>query len=140
MEPVTAIGLAAAILSFVDFAQKVATGADELYNSAAGATEDNTNIKIIIKDLDEAAADLTDLSGKTKHTQALNSLAAKCRKLSEDLLRLLDKLAVSGKRSTWKVMRVAIQNLRKEGKVAKMVARLADYRSQILLQLSLMLK
>jgi len=140
MEPVTAIGLASAILSFVDFAQKVAIGADELYNSAAGATEDNTNIKIIIKDLDEAAADLTDLSGKTKHTQALNSLAAKCRKLSEDLLRLLDKLAVSGKRSTWKVMRVAIQNLRKEGKVAKMVARLADYRSQILLQLSLMLK
>jgi hypothetical protein len=140
MEPVTAIGLASAILSFVDFAQKVATGADELYNSAAGATEDNTNIKIIIKDLDEAAADLADLSGKTKHTQALNSLAAKCRKLSEDLLRLLDKLAVSGKRSTWKVMRVAIQNLRKEGKVAKMVARLADYRSQILLQLSLMLK
>jgi hypothetical protein len=140
MDPVSAIGLASAILSFIDQAYKIATGADELYHSATGATEDNTHTETIIKDLDEAAADLTNISSKTKHGKALNSLATKCKKISEDLLKLLEKLSVSGNRSTWKVLRVAIRNLRKEKEVAKMVTRLGEYRSQILLQLSLMLK
>lgn len=140
MDPASAISLVSAILSFIDYAHKVATGANELYNSVTGATDSNTNIEIIIKDLDEAATDLGDVDSKTKHAKALNSLAAKCKKIADDLLRLLETLSVSGKRSTWKVVRVAIRNLRKEGEVARIVTRLGEYRSQILLQLSLMLK
>jgi hypothetical protein len=140
MDPVTAIGLASNILSFIDYAHKIVTGADELYKSVTGATEENTHTDTIVRDLDEAAADLTAVSSKTKHGKALNDLATKCKKVSEDLHRLLNKLSVSGNRSTWKVLRVAIRNLRKEGEVAKMVTRLSEYRSQILLRLSLMLK
>lgn len=140
MDPASAIGLASAIMSFIDYAHKVATGANELYSSVTGATESNTNIEFVIKDLDEAASDLSDLDSKTKHARALNSLAAKCKKIAEDLLRLLETLTVSGKRSSWKALRVAIRNLRKEGEVARIVTKLGDYRSQILLQLSLMLK
>ncbi len=140
MDPITAIGLASAILSFVDYAHKIVTGATELYKSATGATEENTHTNTIVGDLSDAAADLTDLGGNTKHTRALNDIAAKCRKLSDDLLQLLNTLTVSGDRTTWKALKVAIRNKRKEGKVTGMVAQLDKYRSQVLLRLNLMLK
>ena len=140
MDPVTAIGLASAILSLIDYAHKIVTGADELYKSATGATEENTHTGTIVKDLDEAAANLTDLSGKTKHEKALNDLAAKCRKISNDLLHLLNKLIVSDNLSTWTVLKATIRNLRKKDEVTKMVAKIGEYRSQILLRLNLMLK
>jgi hypothetical protein len=138
MDPITAIGLAAAILSFIDFAHRIVTGADELYKKAI--TEENTHTENIVKDLDDAATDLTDLPGKTKHEKALNNLAENCKDISRKLHHLLKKLTVSGDRTTWKVLKVAIHNVRKEGEVAKLVARLDKYRGEILLQLSLMLK
>jgi hypothetical protein len=139
MDPVTAIGLASAIIAFIDFAHQIATGADGIYSSATGATKENAHIETVISDLDDAARDLTEISSKTKHGKALNALATKCKKVSEDLLQLLNTLTVSGERSTWKISTVAIRNVRKEGKVAKTLARLGEYRSEILLQLSLML-
>jgi hypothetical protein len=126
MDPVAAIGLASAIITFIDFAHQIATGADGIYSSATGATKENAHIETVISDLDDAARDLTEISSKTK-------------KVSEDLLQLLNTLTVSGERSTWKILKVAIPNVRKEGKVAKTLARLGEYRSEILLQLSLML-
>jgi hypothetical protein len=140
MDPVSAIGLASAIITFIDFAQQIVTGVDEIYSSATGATEENTHIETIISDLDDAAGDLTEISSKTKHGKALNALASLCKKVSEDLLQLLNTLTVSGERTTWKVLKIAIRKVRKEGKVAKTLARLGEYRSQILLQLSLMLR
>jgi N-terminal domain on NACHT_NTPase and P-loop NTPases len=140
MDPVSAIGLASAIISFIDFAQQIVTGVDEIYSSTTGATKENTHIETIISDLDDAAGDLTEISSKTKHGKALNALASQCKKVSEDLLQLLNTLTVSGERTTWKVLKITIRNARKEGKVAKTLARLREYRSQILLQLSLMLR
>ncbi|KFY17827.1 hypothetical protein V492_00356 [Pseudogymnoascus sp. VKM F-4246] len=71
MDPITAIGLAAAIVNFIDFAHKIVTGADELYKNAT--TEENKHTENIVNDLDDAATDLTNLPGKTKHEKALNS-------------------------------------------------------------------
>lgn len=139
MDPISAIGLASAIISFIDCAQKIVTGADELRNSVTGATEENSHTQTIITDLQEAAFDLTELSGRTKHERALNDLATKCKRVSSDLLRLLRKLTVSGNRSTWKVLKVAIRGLHKDGEVKRMGARLCEYRSEIILRLNLML-
>ncbi|KFY34676.1 hypothetical protein V494_06557 [Pseudogymnoascus sp. VKM F-4513 (FW-928)] len=137
MDPITAIGLAAAIVNFIDFAHKIVTGADELYKSAA--TEEHKHTENIVNDLDDAATDLTNLPGKTKHEKALNSLAENCKGISRELHNLLKKLTVSGDRTKWKVLRVAIRNVRKESDVARLVAQLEKYRGEILLQLSLML-
>lgn len=138
MDPITAIGLAAAIVNFIDFAHKIVTGADELYKNAT--TEENIHAENIVNDLDDAATDLTNLPGKTKHEKALNILAKNCTDISGDLHSLLKKLTVSGDRTKWKVLRVAIRNVRKESDVARLVARLDKYRGEILLRLSLMLK
>lgn len=138
MDPITAIGLASAIITFIDFAHKIVTGADELYKNAT--TEENKHTENIVNDLDDAATDLTNLPGKTKHEKALNNLAENCKDISRELHSLLKKLTVSGDHTKWKALKVAIHNVLKESEVTKLVARLDKYRGEILLQLSLMLK
>ena len=112
-----------------------------MYTSALGATEENAHIDTVITDLREAADSLdSDLIGKTKHEKALKELASKCERLSTELLALLEQLKLSGKNSTWKSLKVTLKSMRKEKAVAGMDKRLGEYRSQMLLRLSLMLK
>jgi hypothetical protein len=141
MDPITAIGFAASIITFIDFASKIVTGTYEIYQSANGTTEENEHVTNIIENLHDAAADLdSDLLGKTKHERALKDLASKCEKLSDELLGFLQKLAAPGNHSTWQSLKVTIRNMRKEKEVIGMEKRLSEYRSQILLRLTLMLK
>jgi hypothetical protein len=141
MDPVTALNLASSILSFVDYATKIVIGTYEVYKSVSGTTEENAHIDTVIGDLREATYDLdSNLVGKTKHEKALKELASKCETLSDELSRLLKKLAVSGDHSTWKSLKVKIKSMRKEKEVAGMEKRLGEYRSEILLRLTLILK
>jgi hypothetical protein len=141
MDPLTAIGLASNILTFVDIATKVVTGTHEVYTSATGATSENAQIETITSDLRDAADDLNvEVSGKGKHERALKDLAAKCEKLSEELLEILGGLGVSGTQSKRKSLMVVIKSMRKEGKIAGMEKRLVEYRSQILLRLTMLLQ
>ena len=138
MDPITAIRVASAILSFIDFAHRILTGADEL--SKGAITEETRVAESIVEDLDDAATALTHLPGQTKHERALNSLVEKCKGISLELHHLLKELTVSGGRTSWEVLKVYIRNVRKEDKVAQQVARLVRYRGEIFLRLSLMLK
>ena len=141
MDPITAIGLASSILTFIDYANKIVSGTYEVYKSVTGTTEENAHIDTIISDLREVADGLdSDLVGKTKHERALKELAAKCEKLSTELLSLLERLTQSGQHSTWKSLKVKINSMRKEKEVAGMEKRLGEYRSQILLRLTVMLR
>lgn len=141
MDPITAISLVSSILTFIDYANKIVSGTYEVYKSVTGTTEENAHIETIMSDLREATDDLeSDLVGKTKHERALKELASKCEKLSAELLCLLEKLTASGQHSTWKSLKVKIMSMRKEKEVAGMEKRLGEYRSQILLRLTLMLK
>lgn len=138
MDPLTAIGLASGILTFLDFAQKVVTGADELYKK--DTTDDNVHAEAIANDLDDAATDLATLPGKTKHEKALNRLAENCRSVAQDLQQLLKKLTVSGKRTPWNITKVAIRSVRKRGDVQRLLERLGEYRGAVLVRLNLMMK
>ncbi|KAI9767609.1 MAG: hypothetical protein M1839_004466 [Geoglossum umbratile] len=129
MDPITALTIASTIVTFVDFATKIVTGTYQVYNSVSGTTEENAHIDTIISDLREVTDDLdSDLE-----------LASKCEKLSGELLCLLENLAASGNHSTWKSLKVKIMSMHKEKEVARIEKRLGDYRSQILLRLTLIL-
>lgn len=140
MDPITAIGLASSILTFVDFATQIVIGTFEVYTSATGTTDENARIDTIISDLRDVTDDLdSSLVGNTKHEKALRRLASKCETLSDELLRILKDLAVAGGNSTWKSLKVIMKSMRKEKKVVKMEKQIGEYRSEILLRLTLML-
>jgi hypothetical protein len=137
MDPLSALSLAASILTFVDYARQIITGTSEIYHSASGITKDNAYIEDVIKDLKQVTTDLDgDIVGQTKHEKALISLGEKCHKLSEELLGLIGSLAYDGERTAWKSFKTKIKSMRKEKEVTSMEKRLGEYRSEILPRLT----
>jgi hypothetical protein len=141
MDPVTAIGFAASILTFVDFSWNLITGTYEVYKSSTGTTSETAHISTVIGDLQEVSEGLnSDVEGKTTHEKYLCKLAGQCNHLSKDLLKILGKLEVTEKDSKWQSLKVKWAGMRKEKEVASIEKRLDRYRSQILIRLNLMLK
>ncbi|KAK3360994.1 hypothetical protein B0T24DRAFT_643303 [Lasiosphaeria ovina] len=142
MDPFTAVSFAATILAFVDFSWGLAKGTYEVYQSATGQTVENVHINDVISDLRSVSEDLDGTpSGDSKHEKALRRLAAECSELSAELMALLKKLKRSEKKnSVWGSLRVKWASIRKAADVESILDRLREYRSEIMLRLSLMLK
>jgi len=135
MDPITAVGFAASILNFVDFAHKVVTGTIEVFKS--GRTSKNAHVSEVINDLKDATNDLTRVPpGRSEQQKALYQLSASCQELGKELTTLLERLSTTPGQSKWTSIRVALRSMRKEGKVAEMESTLDRYRSQTLLRLT----
>lgn len=141
MDPITAIGLASSLFTFVDLATKIIAGTYEVYNSVTGTTIENAHIDIVINDLKKTAADLgADFPHKSKHEKALKELATKCQTAADELLQLLNTIRICGKRSAWKSFKTTFVSIRKQKQILGLEKRLSSYRSQIMLHLNLSLQ
>lgn len=141
MDPITAISLASSLITFVDFASKVVAGTYEVYSSTTGASAENAHIDCIIGDLQDVATDLeTDAIGNSKHEKALKELASKCGEVAHDLLLLLKKIKSKGSPSAMKSLKTVLISISKQKEITELEKRLGDYRSQILMRLTLMLQ
>lgn len=140
MDPVSAVGFAASIITFIDFSSTLVRGAYEVYNSASGATTENAHLSTILNDLQEVTEGLhSDHKVVGKHGKQLSKLARNCLDLSRDLTKILEKLRVKEKDSKWQAMKVTWAGMRKEKAVASVEKRLAEYRAEIVLRLNVML-
>jgi cell shape-determining protein MreC len=139
MDPITAIGFAVSILTFIDFSQQLISGTFEVIKS--GSTSENAHVSVVINDLRDVTKELSNRpQGYSKHEDALNTLALECQELSEELQKLLEKLKVTAESSKWKSVKVTLRSMWKKGEVAELESRLSKYRSKILLRLVLILK
>ncbi|KAK5174786.1 uncharacterized protein LTR77_001869 [Saxophila tyrrhenica] len=140
MDPLSAIGLAANVLAFVDFASKLVAGAHELQHSANGITTENLHIKNVIADLCDTTNALPS-TGKasSQHERALQKLASDCIGLSDKLTAILNEMEVAGKKSLFRSIRAAMESMRKREDVLAIESRLSEYRSQIVMRLVMML-
>jgi hypothetical protein len=140
MDPLTAIGLASSIISFIDFAWTLVTGAKELYDSGRRTTKHNARISNIVSDLKEFSLDL-DVGGEgaTKHEKALRDLANDCGTLSTELIKILEDLKTT-KNSRWESIKKTWDAMRKENKVTAIEKRLGEYRAQMNIRLLAILR
>ncbi|KAI4643296.1 uncharacterized protein J4E79_011236 [Alternaria viburni] len=138
MEALTAIGLIANIVQFVDLGAKLIGSAKEIHDSTSGMTMEN-------KSLEEVTIEMRDLTWRLKlpitdsnsqDQQALRRLAQECRELSEQILHLLKKIAPGKPNSTLGTLRSAIKNIKYNDEKKELEERLAHCRSQLHLQFS----
>lgn len=140
MDPITAIGLASAILTFVDFSYSLVNGMLYIANSAKGITEENEHSSNMLEELQKATKGLDrNLKGSNEHEIELSNLATNCRSLSSELAAVLEKLTVKDKRSKLQRFRISLASRMKQDTVATIQQRLMDYRQAIVLRLNLML-
>ncbi|KAI1849815.1 hypothetical protein JX266_004764 [Neoarthrinium moseri] len=141
MDPITAVGFAAGILNFIEFSSTLVRGTLEVYHSTSGTTTDNTHSGKLLADLQEVTQELEvrfDVESGDQTAKALATLATKCMELSNELAAILQKLEARGRNKRWKSFQVAFFGVVKQNSIASIEKRLAEYRSQIILRLSLM--
>ena len=139
MDPITAVGFATNIITFIDVSHKIISGTSEVLRS--GSTAENAHVGTLVNDLREAIAEFDNrLTGYSKHDDALNALAFECQGICDELCSLLEKVTVKVGTSKWQGIKVALRSMRKHGDIAHLEERLGKCRSQILLRLVLLLK
>ncbi|PMD43771.1 hypothetical protein L207DRAFT_631816 [Hyaloscypha variabilis F] len=138
MDPITAIGFAANILSFIDYSAKVISASVDIYGSASGDSQDSRNSDVIAREMSRFAAKLqppsnAQLAGEEK---ALCNLAMECEALAKRILDLLDKLKPKNRKSKSSSLVAGIKTKFYEGERRKLEEQLSNCRDQLDLQLN----
>ncbi|KAI0382484.1 hypothetical protein F5Y04DRAFT_252747 [Hypomontagnella monticulosa] len=133
MDPLAALGLASNILSFVDFSWKLVAGAHHIYGSASGASDNSLALETI-------ATSITDLSNSIVVSASipkdLRRLSDECHRVGKDLLGVINKLKVKGKRNKrWESFGVALKEVWNQGKMNELFGQLQGLQSQLLVQI-----
>ena len=140
IDPLTAIGLGANVLQFVEFAIRLIGTGKEIHNSVQGTTVENA-------DLEAAARTVIELNQQVfesnqawcEDSEALGSLSAadrniellgaECNSIATELLSALDKLKAQNSRTKWDSVVQALKTVWARGKIDGFRIRLKQYRA-----------
>lgn len=141
MDPLTAIGLASAIVQFVDFGRNLISESHEMYRSIEGTSKTNMDTENIAKQIHSLSEHLLSSDQSYEETGApfenqrvLRSLATECRSVASELLDLLKDLKVDnhirGDRRKWETFRKAVvsQTPKKKRQIGNLKRRSKAYR------------
>jgi hypothetical protein len=145
MDPVSALGVAAAVVQFVDFSSRILSKGSEFYKNGALIRD---------KDIAQAAASLTQLSnrlsdwlgrlqssrGHTFEEVALMTTIEECKVTGSKLVITLQQLEVRGKHKVWKSLRQALESEWKKENIQQTYQRLATLRESIVTHLLVIIK
>ena len=98
MEAVAAVSLAGNIVGFIDFGSKLVAQIQEISDSASGASQDNSDMAMLVNDLSSYVEQLKRPNTSTVPTEKeerLWSLALRCAVLAKELAVKLKKLTVA---------------------------------------------
>lgn len=145
MEALAAIGVASAVVQFVDFGSKVFFKSVELYKSTTGSLCSNVELSSVVEDLSQISAGLArtvDLRQEqlTNDELALNKLALQCNMLANELTSDLQRLIVKNPNQKWETLYTAIKAVWKEKKIQETQQRLSMFRSQLTIHLVAVLR
>lgn len=143
MDPLTAIGLASNIISFIDFGAKLFNSAQQIYESASGATVDSLSYGTIAREMEAFSTKLISPDGQGQlsgHEKAICDLAKECQVLAVDIRKLLEKTKPkdSYSNSRFHSFVSAAKALKYDKQRGELQARLGNCRSQLSLQLNYM--
>jgi hypothetical protein len=139
MDPLTAFGLAANILQYIDFGYKLVKSAAEIHGSATGTKADNSDMIVTVGRLEEVSGKLKTPASPDPKYQALCILSQHCQNLSKELLNL-SKSFTAKPGSIRGSMKASINMWRKKDVVESIRSRLNEYRGQMLLEITVLLK
>lgn len=116
MDPVSALGLASAVIQFIQFASVLFKGAHTIHQAARNPSAGSKDLETIYSKLSDFSSSLATrpshgISGTllTDNQERLQSLAADCKKDCDELLDKVERLReykASGR--VWKMFRAAL--------------------------------
>lgn len=143
MEALAAIGLASAIVQFVDFSSTLVSGAREIYSSASGAkTESDAADQSIdrLRDLTRRLPRIVLTAAMTPDEKRLVALKDGCHDVSHELGEILGAGRAKTPGSKRASLRASWNTIRNTKKVANLQSRLDRYRAEVLGVLQAMMR
>jgi hypothetical protein len=139
IDPLTAFGLAANIVQFLDLGGRIVQTGYRTYRSAKGTTYETISLEQVTIDLLHVTEQLTvpladnDVALSRPDTN-LESLARQCRDLAKRLLDVVDRLKLTSKGPfrEWQALQIAIrEHVTKKSEIQTISGLLNTYRQQI---------
>ncbi|KAI0467403.1 hypothetical protein F4859DRAFT_525306, partial [Xylaria cf. heliscus] len=126
MDPVSALGVAAAALQFLDASAKAYNAFQEIRSSAESSTERNKQLEDNIRAAQNLRDSFMPVSAPQGTTDPVSELAAKCASKADELLKLLEYIRGSGQdRNT---IQATFRAMKERKKVKKLHESLAEDR------------
>ncbi|KAI1354836.1 hypothetical protein F5Y01DRAFT_272832 [Xylaria sp. FL0043] len=135
MDPVTALGLASNIYTFVEVGFKAVRQYRDFQRNRLDETRDNAERRIIAEELRNVSGGLI-----ADGPPSLTVLGEECRRLCGELLELLDKLAIKNPNSTRERIGAIVRSYRRSADITSLENRLSMYRNQLMLNFLQMLR
>jgi hypothetical protein len=135
MDPVTAFGLAAGILQFLDRGSRYATTAWKIYRSGQEGLKDVAEIRVIVEDLQNALKSLQlsvpKASGEGETQPGIVRLAKECQKVAGDLVDSLSKIPTAERFGKMEAYKAAIKVIRNKDEIHNLQGRITEFRQQL---------
>ncbi|EPS38220.1 hypothetical protein H072_8069 [Dactylellina haptotyla CBS 200.50] len=142
VDPLAALGAAAAVLQFLDFTTKLISKGRELYKSADGVLTDHAEQVALysrLSKLNKALGESINTSAAQKQLslaeQALLEVSSECMQFADDLAQAIDKLRVTGNRRKWNSFRQALKSVWMKDEIDKRMVTLDRLRQQVIIHL-----
>lgn len=142
MDPVTALGVVASVVQFVEFTGKLVYGTCVIYKNAKNGEETHSDIETIAENLRQLAQELVQSPISHKGTDkqlserenSMRKLCQNCQETATELIGTLEKLKSVGQPSYWLSFRKALATVWRESEIQGLQKRLDSFRQQISLQ------
>lgn len=135
MDPLTAIGLTANILQFVEFVSKLISTGREIGESTHGATVENADLEAVSRSVvslnNRVMESMPEPSQLHLESQALRDIRAvglACNKVASELIATLETLKAGNRDGKWKGLVQAFRTLLTKGHIESLRARFDQYR------------
>ncbi|KAF9881411.1 hypothetical protein CkaCkLH20_00557 [Colletotrichum karsti] len=143
MDPVSALGVASAILTFIDFSTKVFRSAKKIHDAQSDVLEENATSEYVVNRMQHfskaVSEELSILDSSnstlTGNDAQLRELAFKCKKIADELVQLLEGLRITDSKSWTQAVRVAWKNETNRSKKDRLDKELEFCRSQFQVEL-----
>ena len=138
MDPVNALGAAAAVVQFVSFSVNLVSKSREIHSSASGSSHRNTDLAIVETSLTARTRKIRDaiLPGGvgpalSVDDEVILTLCNRCLEISKELQRGLKKAKVHGARTRWRSVRQALKSIWMRVDIEALRDRLVEVRSEL---------
>lgn len=137
MDPVNALGIAAAVVHFADFGFRLVKSAWELYKSPSGQASEYIELSVVSQDLSNLAdaikAKLDESQGSVG--EVFTRLYRECKSANDELQSILSKLKVKAGSNKIELaadgLRVAFRQVAAADDIEKLADRLSQIRQQM---------
>jgi uncharacterized protein YjaZ len=138
LDPLTALGIAANVVQFIDFTIRIIAKSNDIYQSASGSLIEHDDLSKVTLDLSTLSTKLRDSvavtatnASLTPDEQALHDLSKGCFETSQELIKALQRLQNNGKTSRFRSFRQALKTVWSKDDIKQVERRVGMYKEEL---------